>query len=56
MAMRAFSHFEKSKNQFQLIRQFIHDTTLFKLNPVNRKCGILVRNNKKIMNTGRTIL
>jgi hypothetical protein len=28
MAMRAFFHFEKSKNQFQLIRHFIHDTTL----------------------------
>jgi hypothetical protein len=28
MAMRAFYHFEKSKNQFQLIRHFIHDTTL----------------------------
>jgi hypothetical protein len=28
MAMRVFSHFEKSKNQFQLIRHFIHDTTL----------------------------
>jgi hypothetical protein len=28
MGMRAFSHFEKSKNQFQLIRHFIHDTTL----------------------------
>jgi hypothetical protein len=29
MAMLAFSHFEKSKNQFQLIRHLIHDTTLF---------------------------
>jgi hypothetical protein len=28
MAMRAFYHLEKSKNQFQLIRHFIHDTTL----------------------------
>jgi len=28
MAMRTFSHFEKIKNQFQLIRHFIHDTTL----------------------------
>ena len=28
MAMRAFYHREKSKNQFQLIRHFIHDTTL----------------------------
>ncbi len=28
MAMLAFSHFEKSKNQFQLIRHFIHDMTL----------------------------
>ena len=28
MAMLAFSHFEESENQFQLIRPFIHDTTL----------------------------
>jgi hypothetical protein len=28
MAMLVFSHFEKSKNQFQLIRHLIHDTTL----------------------------
>jgi hypothetical protein len=28
MAMLTFSHFEKDKNQFQLIRYFIHDTTL----------------------------
>ncbi len=28
MAMLAFSHFEKSKNQFQLIRHLIHDMTL----------------------------
>jgi hypothetical protein len=28
MAMLAFSHFKKSKNQFQLMRHFIHDTTL----------------------------
>jgi hypothetical protein len=26
--MLTFSHFEKDKNQFQLIRYFIHDTTL----------------------------
>ena len=31
MAMRAFYHFEKSKNQFQLIRHFIHDTTLLRI-------------------------
>jgi hypothetical protein len=28
MAMLAFYQFEKSKNQFQLIRHFIHNTTL----------------------------
>jgi hypothetical protein len=28
MAMLAFSHFEKFKNQFQLIRHLIHDMTL----------------------------
>jgi hypothetical protein len=28
MAMLAFSRFENSKNQFQLIRHLIHDTTL----------------------------
>jgi hypothetical protein len=28
MAMLAFSHFEKSKNQFQLIQHIIHDLTL----------------------------
>ncbi len=28
MSMRTFSHFEKSKNQLQLIRHFIHDKTL----------------------------
>jgi hypothetical protein len=28
MAMRTFSHFEKSKNQFQLIRHFTNDKTL----------------------------
>jgi hypothetical protein len=28
MAMLAFSHFEKFKNQFQLTCHFIHDTTL----------------------------
>lgn len=26
--MLTFSHFEKDKNQFQLIRYFIHDLTL----------------------------
>ena len=28
MALLAFCHFDKSKNQFQLIRHFILDTTL----------------------------
>jgi hypothetical protein len=28
MAMIAFSHFEKSKHQFQLIRHLIHDTSI----------------------------
>jgi hypothetical protein len=28
MAMLTFSHFKKRKNQFQLIRYFIHDTAL----------------------------
>jgi hypothetical protein len=28
MAMLAFYHFEKFKNQFQLTCHFIHDTTL----------------------------
>ena len=36
MAMRAFFHFEKSKNQLQLIRHFIHDTTLVRLNLASR--------------------
>jgi hypothetical protein len=37
MAMRAFFHFEKSKNQLQLIRHFIHDTTLVRLNLAPRE-------------------
>ena len=43
MAMLAFSHFEKSKNQLQLIRHFILETTLVSRAKIHEHSATVVK-------------